>query len=86
MSIDNMLQHVPKAKCHECLFRFGIPCAWCLKKYVKRLIQVHYLVLRVDDDEARRLLNIDLPDKLAIEECGLDVHMVHRPPLLGSEC
>jgi hypothetical protein len=29
------------------------------------------------DDKARRL---------AIEECGLDVHVVHRAPLLGGEC
>jgi hypothetical protein len=52
---------------------------------VQCIPQFEHFVLLASDDEAPRLLDIDLLLQVAAQEHRFDVHMVHLPPLVRHE-
>jgi hypothetical protein len=52
---------------------------------VQHLPQLQHFVLLANDDEAHRLLDVDLLLWVAVQECRFDIYMVHLPPLMHRE-
>jgi hypothetical protein len=86
MSVDGVIRRaVTEPECNERLIQFGIKHVWCFVKSVERLVKAQYLVLLLWDDKTGRLANVDILDELPNEERGIYIHVMHRPPLLGSK-
>jgi hypothetical protein len=55
-----------------------------LTQSVQRLDEVKHLVLMPPENETWGLLDVDLLLENAIQERGLDIHVVHCPAFIGS--
>ena len=56
------------------------PRTWRLSQAVKRLDQQAHVIWASIVDETYRLVTVDMLRQIAMEECILNVELVHRPP------
>jgi len=80
-----MLIRTPlEAEVDQRLIQFGVPGAWGLTESIESFDEVQHLAFMPLEDKAWGLLNVHLFLENAIEECGLDVHVMHCPAFRGS--